>query len=83
MDKLTYPRPSPEPIQRQGSGSYPRIIRQTPQRDGTVLVTFSLPGLKRATVRVPVGAWSNGEHLRLHEPLAALADRRAPVPPRP
>jgi hypothetical protein len=52
---------------------YPFIIDQQPDgRDG-VLVTWSLPGLKRATVRVPADAWVNGEHLNLVPALVTMA----------
>lgn len=67
------PRPRAQP---QGRGTYPRVIDQRPEASGFMLVTFSLPGLRRMTVRVPAQVWLDGEHLRIgaapHEWLDAL-----------
>jgi hypothetical protein len=42
------------------------------------LVTFSLPGLKRATVRVPEHVWVAGEHLAISESLIDLMSKLLP-----
>ena len=65
-----YPTLGPLPPQPRARATYPRVIDQRVGPDGTVRVTFSLPGLKRATVTVPLDAWLDGEHLRIHERLA-------------
>lgn len=49
----------------------PFVIDQRMDDDGRVLVTVSLPGLKRATLRVPSTSWIDGEHLRALDGLAA------------
>lgn len=43
----------------------PKVLGQRPQDDGTVLVTFALPGLRRHTVRVPQSVWLQGDHLTI------------------
>ena len=46
-----------------GAPSGARVIEQRAMPDSTVLVTFSLPGLRRMTIRVPWAEWTEGEHL--------------------
>lgn len=66
--------PAPRPV--NGVESYPHVIDQRPQDDGTVLVTFALPGLRRYTARVPLASWLEGHHLaigvHMHKTLDAL-----------
>lgn len=54
----------------------PFIIAHEVDGDRGILVTWSLPGLRRATVRVPVDAWLNGDHVTLG---SALADHPSNV----
>lgn len=56
--------PEPPPAPKAGGEWFPHIIRHQVVGDGTVLVTWALPGLTTATVRVPVSAWIDGEHAR-------------------
>ena len=59
----TEPPDAPQP---SASGDwFPHVVDQRRQDDGTVLVTFAMPGLTRMTVRVPLTAWLNGEHTRI------------------
>lgn len=53
----------------------PFIVGHEIDGDRGVLVTWSLPGLRRATVRVPVDAWLSGDHAALGD---MLAERSAP-----
>jgi hypothetical protein len=69
------------PAQRPRTAGYPRVIDQRPGDNGTVLVTFSLPGLRRAQLRVPLDAWLDHEHLRVHQHLSELADLLASYRP--
>lgn len=48
----------------------PFVLDQRPGPDGYVYVTWSLAGLRRATVRVPLGAWLDGHHF----PTGALTE---------
>lgn len=57
-----YMPPPPEPQPRRGGQWFPHIIRHDVQDDGTVLVTWALPGLASAVVRVPFGEWMEGQH---------------------
>lgn len=69
--------PEPDaPSPGRDGPTYPWVISQRPDDDGTVLVTFALPGLRRATVRVPQSVWLDGHHLAIG---AALA--RDPIVP--
>lgn len=54
------PDPPPHPV--AGGRWFPHIIRHEVVGDGTVLVTWALPGLQTAVVRVPVSAWLDGDH---------------------
>ena len=40
----------------------PFILDQRPDAGGGILVTWSLPGLVRAAVRVPSDVWLAGDH---------------------
>lgn len=51
----------------------PFIIDQRPDADRGILVTWSLPGLRRATVRVPGDVWAHGDHNVLGAALSAAA----------
>ena len=51
----------------------PFILDMRPDVGGDILVTWSLPGLARATVRTPALSWLDGEHLRLASALVAAA----------
>lgn len=67
--------PDPYPRQRRATAEYPRIIDQRPSTRDTMLVTFSLPGLRRVTLRVPLDAWLASEHLPAHRAVHALLER--------
>lgn len=54
--------PPPEPHPESGGDWFPHIIHHEIVGDGTVLVTWALPGLRNATVRVPLAAWLQGDH---------------------
>lgn len=54
------PPPPAHPV--AGGEWFPHIIAHDVQDDGTVLVTWALPGLQRATVRVPLSSWLDGHH---------------------
>lgn len=60
----------------------PFIIDQRPGGNGTVLVTWSLPGLRRVTVSVPETVYLNGEHGVIgglaHDLLSAMLPPPAP-----
>lgn len=58
------------PPPRPSEPWYPFIIGQVPDGDGGILVTWSLPGLRRATVRVPADVWIEGHHVTMGEALA-------------
>lgn len=53
----------------QGENTYPRVIRQNDTGDGWVTVTFALPGLRRAKVRMPFDEWVAGNHAGMHAAL--------------
>lgn len=55
------------------SAGPPFIIEQRPDADRGILVTWSLPGLRRATVRVPADVWIQGDHHVLGPALSAAA----------
>lgn len=59
MEVPDMPRPTKD------GPTYPHVISQLPQDDGTVLVVFALPGLRRYSVRVPQSIWLAGEHLSI------------------
>lgn len=72
------PPPDTHPV--AGGDWHPHIIAHDVRDDGTVLVTWALPGLARATVRVPLASWLEGHH----QPTgAALAAQVRPLLPRP
>lgn len=56
---------------RQGEDTYPRVIRQERRADGSQLVTFALPGLRRARMVVPNARWLDLEHLAVHPAMMA------------
>lgn len=62
----------------QGVDTYPRVIRQERRGDGVQLVTFALPGLRRARVWVPESQWLNLEHLPVHGAMVAQLERLTP-----
>lgn len=68
------PPPPPHPV--RGGDWFPHIINHDVQDDGTVLVTWALPGLANATVRVGMVEWMNGEHY----PTGAFLASFAPTP---
>ena len=58
----TQPPDAPQP---SASGDwFPHVIDQVRNDDGTVSVTFALPGLRVHTLRVPLSSWLAGEHFR-------------------
>lgn len=63
---------------RQGEDTYPRVIRQDEYNPGVQLVTFALPGLRRARVWVPKSQWLNLDHLAVHGPMVAQLERLMP-----
>lgn len=71
------PSPPLTPI-RDGQDTYPRIIDQRRTAPHHQLVTFALPGLRRAVVRIPEHVWLAGDHVACHWPLAALLARLSP-----
>lgn len=54
------PPPDTHPV--SGGEWHPHIIKHDIRDDGTVLVTWALPGLTRAVVRVPLASWLDGHH---------------------
>lgn len=56
----------------------PKIIDNQHRPDGTVAVTWALPGLRRATLTVPERRWQVGGHSVLGKPLAAFLTALAP-----
>ena len=70
--------PAPQPEAR--GEWFPHIIGQVPDGEGNVLVTFALPDLARATVRVPQSSWLNGDHLTLSPALVRLVTPPKPMP---
>ena len=67
----------PEPHPEAGGPWFPHIIRHDVRDDGTVLVTWALPGLANATVRVPLASWLNGDHW----PTGAFLAQQVQLPP--
>lgn len=51
----------------------PFIIDHRPDGDRGIMVTWSLPGLARATVRVPADVWIAGDHTYIAASLVAVA----------
>lgn len=66
----------PQPS-REGAW-FPHVISQVPDGAGSVLVTWAMPGLTVATVRVPQTAWLEGLH---HFLPPAIERVMFPVPP--
>jgi hypothetical protein len=65
--------PAPKlPAAREAFGSGAKVIDQRPGSNATVLVTFALPGLRRATVTISEREWSEGNHLPIGAHLAAM-----------
>lgn len=62
MSVPDFMRPPPPDHPDRGGDWFPHVISQEVVGDGTVLVTWALPNLHRATVRVPVSAWLDGDH---------------------
>jgi len=63
---------SDDNVERRPPGP-PFILDMRPDgRDG-VLVTWSLAGLQRATIRVPASSWIEAEHLNLADALNTFA----------
>lgn len=63
---------------QQGVDTYPRVIRQVEHSPAVELVTFALPGLRRARVWVPKSQWLNLDHLAVHGPMVAQLERLQP-----
>lgn len=74
---LDAPKPTPT---RQGLDTYPRVIHQADRGDGSQLVTFAVPGLRRVKAWVPETHWVNGDHLSMNGPMLAHLARIAPLP---
>lgn len=55
-------QPDVPPAPERGEPFRPFILSQEPGPSGTVLVTWSLPGLRRLTLRVPESSWIDGDH---------------------
>lgn len=64
------PPEPPPPV--QGQDTYPRVVAQVEAPPASQLVTFALPGLLTAVVRVPQTVWINQDHLGVS---GALQDR--------
>jgi hypothetical protein len=69
--------PLPPPA-KQGQDSYPRVLSQTRAAPHHQLVTYALPGLRRAVVRVPEHIWLQQGHLDLEPALRAHLRRLLP-----
>lgn len=76
-------QPPPDPSPVSGGDWFPHIIRHEPQADGTVLVTWALPGLASAVVRVPMASWLQGDHQPIGRVLSEQVTPYLPVPYRP
>lgn len=64
------------PPNAAGRGAH--VIDQRVDDDGSVLVTFALPALRTATVRVPWAIYLQGEHIAIgHQLAGAIALERA------
>ena len=63
---------------RQGDDTYPRVVRQDKYGDTDQLVTFALPGLQRARVRVTEAEWLQGNHLGIDTALRSSRARLLP-----
>lgn len=55
---------------RSRAPKYPQVLSQERSQNGTMLVTFALPNLRKAIIRVPFHSWLNGEHLAIGHRLA-------------
>ena len=55
---------------RSRAPKYPQVLSQERSTGGTMLVTFALPGLRKAIIRVPFHSWLNGEHIAVGRRLA-------------
>ena len=69
--------PQLTPVQ-QGVDTYPRVIRQDDAGDGHMIVTFALPGLRRARMWVPTDRWVDGQHLDAHAAMVRQQQRERP-----
>lgn len=66
----------------QGVDTYPRVIRQDNAGEGHMIVTFALPGLRRARMWVPIDRWVDGQHLDAHAAMMCQQQReRHPIRP--
>jgi hypothetical protein len=73
------PQPeNPQPV--RGGPWFPHVITQVPDGEGNVLVTFAMPDLTTATIRVPQTSWLEGLHLFLPAALMPLMFPPAPIP---
>lgn len=70
----------PAPAPGRDGPVYPWVLDQRPGADGMMLVTFALPGLRRATVSVPETVWLEGHHLAIGADLASSAIMAAVKP---
>lgn len=73
--------PPPDPPAGRGEAWRPHVIGNRVQDGGTVLVTWALPGLTTATVRVPLSTWLEGGHRDTGPFLGALVASLIPSPP--
>lgn len=64
----------------QGVDTYPRVLSQQSRGNGTQLVVFALPGLRRARMIVPESQWLNLDHLAAHPAMMAQLSRLMPPP---
>jgi hypothetical protein len=65
--------PTPKlPAAREALRAGAKVIDQRPGPNATVLVTFALPGLRRATVTVSEREWTEGNHLPIGAHLARM-----------
>lgn len=66
------PQPSNPPASDPYTNGY-KIIDQRQDASGNVLVTFALPGMKTATIRMPYAAWVEGHAHSIGSSLVRLA----------
>jgi len=72
--------PDRPPVPARGTMP-PFIIEQRQVPGGGVLVTWSLPGLRRLTVHVPEASWLAGEHLPIGTLATQMLASLLPAPP--
>lgn len=68
----------PLPKVTQGVDTYPRVLGQRRHGESLQLVSFALPGLRRAHMVISESEWINGHHLAANRALMSQLARLHP-----